>query len=116
MNKILPLFAWAVFGTAFSQATGHRPNILFLFTDDHALKALSAYGGPLGKIAPTPHLDRIAREGMIFRHCLVSNSICAPSRAVILTGKHSHLNGQRLTRTPLTVRSDRLQALAKGWL
>ena len=98
MNKFLPLFAWAVFGTAFSQATGHRPNILFLFTDDHALKALSAYGGPLGKIAPTPHLDRIAREGMLFRHCLVSNSICAPSRAVILTGKHSHLNGQRTNK------------------
>ena len=43
-----------------------RPNILFIFTDDHALKALSAYGGPLAEIAPTPHLDRIAREGMLF--------------------------------------------------
>ena len=75
-----------------------RPNILFLFTDDHALKALSAYGGPLAEIAPTPHLDRIAKEGMLFRHCLVSNSICAPSRAVILTGKHSHLNGQRTNK------------------
>ena len=71
-----------------------RPNILFIFTDDHALKSLSAYGGPLAKIAPTPHLDRIAKEGMLFEHCLVSNSICAPSRAVILTGKYSHLNGQ----------------------
>ena len=45
-----------------------RPNILFIFTDDHALKALSAYGGPLAKIAPTPNLDRIAREGMLFEH------------------------------------------------
>jgi len=71
-----------------------RPNILFLFSDDHALKALSAYGGPLAKIAPTPHLDRIAREGMLFQHCLVTNSICAPSRAVVLTGKYSHQNGQ----------------------
>ena len=70
------------------------PNILFIFTDDHALNALSAYGGPLAKVAPTPNLDRIAEEGMLFRHCLVSNSICAPSRAVILTGKYSHLNGQ----------------------
>ena len=58
----------------------------------------SAYGGPLAKLAPTPHLDRIAKEGMLFRHCLVSNSICAPSRAVILTGKHSHLNGQRTNK------------------
>ncbi|MEM9366128.1 MAG: sulfatase [Planctomycetota bacterium] len=72
-----------------------RPNILFVFTDDHALKALSAYGGPLSKIAPTPHLDRIAREGKLFHQCLVTNSICAPSRAVVLTGKYSHLNGQR---------------------
>ena len=73
---------------------GKQPNILFIFTDDHALNAISAYGGPLAKIAPTPHLDRIAKEGMIFNHCLVTNSICAPSRAVVLTGKYSHLNGQ----------------------
>ena len=72
-----------------------QPNILFIFTDDHALNAISAYGGPLAKIAPTPHLDRIASEGMLFKHCLVTNSICAPSRAVVLTGKYSHLNGQR---------------------
>lgn len=84
--------------SALHGAQDKRPNILFLFTDDHALNALSAYGGPLAKLAPTPHLDRIAKEGMLFRHCLVSNSICAPSRAVILTGKHSHLNGQRTNK------------------
>jgi arylsulfatase A-like enzyme len=71
-----------------------QPNILFIFTDDHALNAISAYGGPLAKISPTPHLDRIAKEGMMFNNCLVTNSICAPSRAVVLTGKYSHLNGQ----------------------
>jgi arylsulfatase A-like enzyme len=71
-----------------------QPNIVFIFTDDHALKAISAYGGPLARIAPTPHIDRIANEGMLFNHCLVTNSICAPSRAVVLTGKYSHLNGQ----------------------
>jgi len=76
------------------EAKSARPNILFLFTDDHALNALSAYGGPLAEIAPTPELDRIAKEGMLFEHCLVTNSICAPSRAVILTGKYSHRNGQ----------------------
>ena len=80
------------------QASVKQPNILFLFTDDHALNALSAYGGPLAQIAPTPNLDRIANEGMLFKHCLVSNSICAPSRAVILTGKYSHLNGQLTNR------------------
>ena len=72
-----------------------RPNVLFLFTDDHATQAISAYGGALAEIAPTPHLDRLAEEGMLFRKCYVTNSICGPSRAVVLTGKHSHLNGFR---------------------
>ena len=67
-----------------------RPNIVFIFTDDHAYQAISAYGSMINH---TPHLDRIAREGMRFDRALVTNSICAPSRAVILTGKYSHLNG-----------------------
>lgn len=70
-----------------------KPNILFIFTDDHATQALSAYGGPLAEIAPTPHLDLLAEEGMRFTRCLVTNSICGPSRATILTGKYSHKNG-----------------------
>ncbi len=69
-----------------------RPNILFIFTDDHATQSISAYGSKINK---TPNLDRLAAEGMLFSRCLVTNSICAPSRAVVLTGKHSHLNGQR---------------------
>ncbi|MFQ5505004.1 MAG: sulfatase [Planctomycetota bacterium] len=72
-----------------------RPNIVFIFSDDHASHAISAYGS---RINETPNIDRIAREGMLFRHCFVTNSICAPSRAVILTGKHSHLNGQITNR------------------
>jgi arylsulfatase A-like enzyme len=67
-----------------------KPNILFIFSDDHAYQAISAYGS---RINHTPNIDRIAREGMLFRNALVTNSICAPSRAVILTGKYSHLNG-----------------------
>ena len=78
---------------AFSVSAAERPNILFMFTDDHATQAISAYGGPLAEIAPTPNLDRIAKEGMLFRKCYVTNSICGPSRAVVLTGKYSHLNG-----------------------
>lgn len=70
-----------------------RPNILFLFSDDHAFQAISAYGGRLAEVAPTPNIDRIANEGMRFDHAYVTNSICAPSRAVVLTGKYSHLNG-----------------------
>ena len=69
-----------------------RPNILFIFSDDHATQAISAYNHPL-RLVETPNLDRLAREGMIFSRCLVPNSICGPSRAVIQTGKYSHLNG-----------------------
>ena len=70
-----------------------RPNILFLFSDDHAIKSISAYGGPLAKIAPTPNIDKIARQGALFVNSFCANSICGPSRATILTGKHSHKNG-----------------------
>ena len=67
-----------------------RPNILFIFTDDHAYQSISAYGS---KINETPNIDRLAREGMLFQRCYVPNSICGPVRAVIQTGKYSHLNG-----------------------
>lgn len=70
-----------------------RPNILFIMSDDHAAHALSAYGGRLASVAPTPNLDRLAREGARFANAFVCNSICAPSRATIMTGKHSHRNG-----------------------
>ena len=72
-----------------------RPNILFVFTDDHAWQALSAYGHKVQGRAlnQTPGLDRIAREGMRFDRCLTPNPLCGPSRATILTGKHSHANG-----------------------
>lgn len=70
-----------------------RPNILFIFSDDHAVNAISAYGGPLAAAAPTPNIDRIAREGALFQNSFCANSICGPSRACILTGKHSHVNG-----------------------
>ncbi len=70
-----------------------RPNILFIMSDDHAWQALSAYGHDISKIAPTPGIDRIAESGIRFDRCLVTNSICGPSRATILTGKYSHLNG-----------------------
>lgn len=66
------------------------PNIIFIFTDDHAAHAMGAYGS---KINSTPNLDRIANEGMLFTNCFCTNGICGPSRAVIQTGKHSHLNG-----------------------
>lgn len=75
-----------------TEGSGARPNILFIFSDDHAWQAIGAYNDPR-KLLETPGLDRLAKEGMRFDRCLVPNSICGPSRATVLTGKYSHLNG-----------------------
>ena len=85
-------FAWIPICHAHAQskAASQRPNIIFIFTDDHAAHAISAYGSKVNK---TPNIDRLATEGMRFDRCLVTNSICGPSRACILTGKYSHKNG-----------------------
>jgi arylsulfatase A-like enzyme len=71
-----------------------RPNILFIMTDDHTQQALYAYGQGLLDSTFFPNMDRLAREGALFRNSFVTNSICAPSRAVLLTGKYSHINGK----------------------
>jgi arylsulfatase A-like enzyme len=81
--------ALALLLVGFAQAAD-RPNILFIMSDDHGYQAMSCYGS---KVNQTPNLDRIAKAGMRFDRCYVTNSICGPSRAVILTGKYSHLNG-----------------------
>lgn len=73
------------------------PNIIFIMSDDHAYQAISAYSD---KLIQTPNIDRLADEGMLFSNACVTNSICAPSRAVILTGKHSHINGKIDNRFP----------------
>ncbi len=73
------------------QKTSDRPNIIFIMSDDHAYQAISAYDS---KLIQTPNIDRIAKMGMLFTQASVTNSICAPSRATILTGKHSHINGK----------------------
>jgi len=70
--------------------TASRPNIIFIMTDDHTIQAMSTYGSVINQ---TPNMDRIAEAGMKFNNAFVTNSICAPSRAVILTGKFSHMNG-----------------------
>ena len=81
-------------GLTLALSGADRPNILFIFSDDHAPNAISCYpGGLFDEIAPTKGIDRIAREGMRFDRSYCTNAICGPSRASILTGKHSHLNG-----------------------
>lgn len=67
-----------------------KPNIIFILSDDHTNKAIGIYGN---KLAKTPHIDRIAKEGALFNNFFVTNSICGPSRAALLTGKYSHVNG-----------------------
>ncbi|MEZ6141414.1 MAG: sulfatase [Zavarzinella sp.] len=105
------VFRWVVLFASVIGCSAGRPlfagepakkplNILFIFSDDHAYQAISAYGHQ-GKLLDTPNIDRLAKEGMRFDRCLTTNSICGPSRAVILTGKYSHLNGFHANqRTP----------------
>jgi arylsulfatase A-like enzyme len=69
------------------------PNILYIMSDDHAAHAISAYKSRLAKIAPTPNIDRLANDGILFENCFCTNSICVPSRATILTGQYSQTNG-----------------------
>ncbi|WP_423915383.1 sulfatase family protein [Flavobacterium sp.] len=70
-----------------------KPNIIYIMSDDHTSQAFGIYGSRLAKLNPTPTLDQIAKEGIIFDNCFVNNSICTPSRAAILTGQHSQANG-----------------------
>ena len=89
---VIPAIAIITFGCRGHQAgsSGEQPNIIFIMADDHATQALGCYGS---RIIETANIDKLADEGMLFNKAFVTNSICAPSRAVILTGKHSHLNG-----------------------
>ncbi|RTE54311.1 DUF4976 domain-containing protein [Arenibacter aquaticus] len=96
--KSLPLFSLVALGLFLFQSCSEKkeqkpkkPNILFIMSDDHAYQAISAYSDHL---INTPNIDRLAKEGIVFTNASVTNSICAPSRATILTGKHTHINGK----------------------
>jgi arylsulfatase A-like enzyme len=95
MTRILSVAAVVVgavllAGVPVHSQRSNRPNIIFIMTDDHAAHAISAYGSKVNK---TPHLDRLAHEGALLTSVFATNSICTPSRAAILTGQYSHLNG-----------------------
>ncbi len=91
--SFLILFASASTFTIFAQSPSpkKRPNIVYIMSDDHGYQAISAYGYGLNQ---TPNIDRLAKEGLLFTRATVTNSLCAPSRAVLLTGKHSYINGK----------------------
>lgn len=90
-----------------AMATAERPNIVFIMADDHAYQAISAYGSQL---VSTPNIDRIARDGVRFDRALVQNSLCAPARAALLTGKMSHINGVLTQLEPLDGKQPTLQS------
>ncbi|MBN2023852.1 MAG: sulfatase [Pirellulales bacterium] len=88
---VMGLIGWAsIPGISRAEDAPARPNILFIMSDDHAAHAMSCYGSQINQ---TPNLDRLAQGGMRFANCFCTNSLCGPSRAVILTGKYSHVNG-----------------------
>ena len=84
------------------------PNILYIMSDDHAKNAISIYGSRLAEISPTPNIDRIGNEGIIFNHVFATNSICTPSRASILTGQYGHINGVNTLRDDFNNNSNHL--------
>lgn len=95
---------------ALAQAKGAPPNILYIMSDDHASHAISAYGSKINK---TPQIDRIARDGMRFDNCFVTNSICTPSRGAILTGQYSHKNGVYTLNDPIDPKKTHLAHLLR---
>ncbi len=99
MKPIYSMLFLAFFflGCTHEAAKKTPPNIIFIMSDDHAYQAISAYSDHL---IQTPNIDRLAEEGMLFSNACVTNSICAPSRATILTGKHCHMHGKIDNRFP----------------
>lgn len=90
---ILPVVCFLSCKTENQNKKLERPNIIYIMADDLTTQAISAYGDIYKDIAPTPNIDKVAKEGMLFQDVLVTNSICGPSRASILTGNYSHVNG-----------------------
>ncbi|MDF1859604.1 MAG: sulfatase [Verrucomicrobiales bacterium] len=89
-------FALTLFGViaaAVCGAADTRPNILYIMSDDHTAHGIGAYGGRLASLNPTPNIDRLAKEGMLFENAFCTNSICAPSRASVITGQYAHTAG-----------------------
>ena len=94
-----------ILGRAASAAEDQRPNIVFIFSDDHSLQTIGAYGGRMAEFLKkngcTPNIDRLAEEGALFHNSFCANSLCSPSRAAILTGLHAHANGVMTLNKPI---------------
>lgn len=108
---VLRVFAALVVVTAVGSSLAantpaRRPNILFIMADDHTSQAWGCYGSRLAAFCHTPNIDRLAAEGARLENCFCTNSICAPSRASILTGQYSHVNGVKTLRGSLDPQTD----------
>ncbi len=90
LEALLPVTASIMLPSCTQKQEAKRPNILFIMTDDHTTQAMSCYGG---RLIDTPNMDRLSDEGMRFENCYATNALSGPSRACILTGKFSHVNG-----------------------
>jgi arylsulfatase A-like enzyme len=108
MGCLAGVWCWVA---GFVQAQVVRPNIVWIFSDDHSYQCIGAYGGRLQSLNPTPNIDRLANGGMRFDHCYVGNSICGPSRATLLTGKHSHMNGKYDNNIPFNHNQQQFQKI-----
>ena len=91
----LAVSALATLQAQAQKAAQQHPNIVYIMCDDHAFQCISAYGGAIGRLAPTPNIDRLAERGMRFDRAFVENSLSTPSRACLMTGLYSNQNGQR---------------------
>ena len=105
----LLIYFLSTFPGVFAQKVS-KPNIIIILTDDHAISTIGAYGSTYGA---TPNIDRLAKEGALFKRAFVVNSICGPSRAVLLTGKYSHMNGMRNNKDTFDASQDVFPARLK---
>ncbi|MCP4311593.1 MAG: sulfatase-like hydrolase/transferase, partial [Bacteroidetes bacterium] len=91
--RLLSLFLGSLFLLSCQKGELTKPNIIFIMADDHTSQAFGVYGSRLAELDPTPNIDRLAHEGILFENAFCTNSICTPSRAAIMTGQYAHVNG-----------------------
>ncbi len=109
------LFAINIFTSCTdSEEKPERPNILFIFSDDHTSQAWGIYGGILKDVVHTPNISRLAEEGVVLDNCFCTNSICTPSRATVMTGQYSHHNGVYTLSDPLSPESPNIAKALKA--
>lgn len=114
-HRLAAIFIGVLWLAATTRINGaERPNILFIMADDHASQAWGCYGSRLAPFAKTPNIDRLAREGARLTRCFCTNSICVPSRASILTGQYSHVNGVTTLREALDPAADNVAKRLQG--